>query len=63
MLNHPVISYVVRQPTKFHLFIFRALDVLDSLEGISIAVLSETGAGRAVNGLKKHEERRIFLKL
>ena len=51
------------QPTEFHILISRALDVLDSLEGISIAVLSETGAGRAVNGLKKHEERRIFLKL
>ena len=31
--------------------------MLDSLEGISIAVLSETGAGRAVNGLKRHEAR------
>merc|ERR1719323_1820458 len=42
--------------------LLRALDVLDSLDGISIAVLSETGAGRAVNGLKKHEDEEVSAK-
>ena len=38
---------------------FRALEVLDSLEGISINVLSETGVGKTVNGLKRNEARFI----
>ena len=39
--------------------LLRALEVLDSLRGISIAALSETGAGRAVKGLKRHVDQEV----
>ena len=39
--------------------LLRALEVLGSLKGISIAALSETGVGKTVKGLKRHEDGEV----
>ena len=39
--------------------LLRALEVLGSLKGISIVALSETGVGKTVNGLKRHEDGEV----
>ena len=39
--------------------LLRALEVLGSLRGISFAALSDTGAGKTVNGLKRHEDGEV----
>ena len=39
--------------------LLRALEVLGSLKGISIAALSETGVGKTVKVLKRHEDGEV----
>ncbi len=36
-----------------------SLNKLAKLDGVSIAILQDTGIGRAVNGLKKHDDNEV----